>query len=234
MTERTAITRGTTGAGTSTTDSGARTTGSGARTTGTGTAEAAEWAPRPGLGPAAIVAAIAAVVLGGGIAASLLTASSKPVAGAPLGRLPGVGLAAVAAAPAIAHIRAGGNPPSDVTAAVVLPSGSVYTGRRPYNGVSQYSATIEVRVGATASQVASFYRAELSHLGWSQIETVAPASGTGKEILARHASSDGWYWGIGVTVRSSSPLIAPALAGADQHAPTSTLSLSLYEIADAG
>lgn len=193
-----------------------------------------EWAPRPRLGPALIVVAIALLLLAGGALGTLLTGSSKPVAGPSLGRLPGVRLAAVAAAPALSHIASGGNPPSDITGAVVLPAGAVYTGRQANNGVQQYSASIDADVDATASQVLDFYRAELRHLGWSQVELVAAATGGGQEVLARHASSDGWYWGIGVTVRSSSPLISPALAGGDQHAPTSTLSLSLYEIDDAG
>ncbi len=195
---------------------------------------AEEWTPAtPRLGPALIVAVIAVVIVGGGIGLAALFSNPKPIAAPARGRLPGEALSAEAAAPVLRHVASAGEPPADITAALVVPAGSVYRSRQPTSGLQLYSADVTMSVDAKPSEVLDFYRAELAHLHWSGITTDAAATGSGTEVLARHPSSDGFYWEVGATVSASMPSLSPALAGGTQHAPTSVLLLSLYEINDA-
>ncbi len=108
----------------------------------------------------------------------------------------------------------------------------MYVSREPSNGVQLYSASVTLSVDAPPSEVLAFYRAELRHDGWTSVTTDAAATGAGEEVLGQHASSDGYYWGVGAVVHEVTPSLSPALAGGDQEAPTSTLTLSLYEIDD--
>jgi hypothetical protein len=190
------------------------------------------WPSRPRVGPAVIVVALAVLVAGGGAALSLIGTGDAPVHAAQLGRLPGVTLAAESARPLLARVASGGEPPKDIASAVVVPAGTVYVGRQAPAGLQLYSASVSVSVDAPPAQVLAFYRAELRHDGWSDIVTDATASGDGEEVLARHGSADGYYWGLGAIVRAVTPSISPALAGGEQEAPTSSLTLSLYEIDD--
>jgi hypothetical protein len=192
------------------------------------------WEPkRPRLGPALVVLGVAAVVGIGGAAVSLIGSGQKPIAAAALGRLPGVALAAESAKPVLAHISAGGDPPTDIVDALVVPAGSVYVRRQLSSGLQLFSASVSVSVNEPPAEVLAFYRAELRHDGWSSISTDAAATGSGEEVLAQHPSSDGYYWGVGAVVQPVTPSLSPALAGGDQQAPTSALTLSVYEIDDA-
>lgn len=187
---------------------------------------------RPSLAPALAVVAVAVVLVIGGAALSLVGSGQKAIQAAALGRLRGVALAAESATPVLARIAAEGEPPTDIVRALVIPSGAVYQSRVPSSGIQLFSGSVTMSVDAPPPQVLAFYRAELRHDGWTSITTDAAATGSGQEVLAQHASDDGYYWGVGAVVRETSPSLSPALAGGDQEAPTSTLTLSVYEIDD--
>jgi hypothetical protein len=191
------------------------------------------WAPRtPRAGPALAVLGIAVVIILGGAAIALAGSGSKPIRAAGLGRLPGVALSAESATTVLSRVAAGGDPPKDIAEALVLPAGSIYVRKQPSNGLDLFSASVTISLDASPAQVVAFYRAELAHDGWTGLSVDAVATGSGTEVLARHASSDGYYWGVGAVVRPVTPSLSPALAGGGQDAPTSTLTLSLYEIDD--
>jgi hypothetical protein len=165
------------------------------------TDEAEIWTPRqPRPGPALAVLAIAVVIVLGGAAIALIGSGSKPIQAAPLGRLRGVALSAESATTVLSHIAAGGDPPKDVTAALVLPAGAVYVSKQPSNGLDLFSGSVTVSVDATPGQVVAFYRAELAHNGWTGLSVDAAATGSGRRCSAATPAPTGttgvlarWY-----------------------------------------
>src|SRR5579871_3058012 len=183
-----------------------------------------EWPGRSArLGPALVVLAIAVALVGGGAALALVGTGHRPLSAPARGRLPGVALPALAAGPLLDRVESGGEPPTDVRDALVVPAGASFVSAQRSGGLQLYSASVTLTVPATPGKVVAFYRAELAHLGWGSVTIDAPATGPGSEVLARHPSSDGFYWGVGAVVRPVTPSLSPALAGGDQHAVTSTL-----------
>lgn len=188
--------------------------------------------PKPRMGPALIVVGIAVLIVGSGATLALVGSPKHAVAGAPLGTLQGQHLGASSAAPILRRITQAGQPPRDVTAAVVVPAASTVTTVTTSSGIGLYSASVTLSVPAGSKSVISFYRAELAHDGWSGVSVDAAVTGPGTEVLAKRPASDGFYWGIGVDVKPSAPSLSPALAGSSAATPTSTVSLTLYEIDD--
>ena len=139
----------------------------------------------------------------------------------------------MSAAPVLARITQTGEPPPDVSSAVVVPEGATVTGVSKNTALALFSASVTLSVPAKAASVVSFYRAELAHDHWSGVSVVAPATGPGTEVLAKRPGSTGYYWGIGLVVKPSGPSLSPELAGGSAPTPTSTVSLTLYEIDDA-
>ncbi len=175
--------------------------------------------------------AIAVVIVLGGFAFALAGGRHPDVGGPALRQLPGVSLAARAAGPVIARISRGGEPPADVTAALVVPADATVTRAvRPAPAVSLYSGTVTLSVPSGAPSVVTFFRRELAHQHFSVLAVDATADGAGTRIFAKFASSDGFYWEAAVVVRPVAASITPALGGAT---PTSTVSLTVFEIDDA-
>lgn len=182
-------------------------------------------------GPALAFVGIAAAIGVGGFAAAALSSRTPSVAPASSGRsLPGIGLAAVPATAALRPIAHGGEPPADIAGALVVPAGTARTGSACGAGVDLYDCTVHLRTQSGASDVVDFYRAELRHEGWKILAVDAAAGrSNGTEIYAQKGSSDGYYWDVGVRVESRTPAITPALSGGSQVAPTSTVSLRVFE-----
>ncbi len=191
-------------------------------------------AVRPTLRPALVVVACVAAVVVGGFAVAIAGSGEKSVGGASLGRLRGVGFAARPAGPIVRRIAEGGEPPADVVAALVVPSGAVVTSAtRPRLAVSLYSGTFTIAVDHPAPAVSTFFVDELRHDHWSVLASDATVTGSGTRIFAKIPSSDGFYWEVGIVVRPAAVSITPALSGGGANGPTSTASVTVFEVDDA-
>lgn len=215
-------------------------------TTGTDTAGAQDTdpgAPRTGpttaprqvsRKPALVAVGLAGLVGVGGFAWA--AATSHPGSSAPpsaSSHLAGVHLGAVPATHALQAITRGGEPPSDIAGALVVPASTRRTGSHCGSAINLYDCTVDLRVRAKPDAVVAFYRAELRHRGWS-ILAVDATTGKGTVVYAQHASNDGYYWEVGVGVDPATPSITPALSGSGESAPTSTVSLRVLEKGDGG
>ena len=184
----------------------------------------------PSARPALVVVGIAAVlVLLFGIGAALTGSSSPSTPPAPAtAPVPGATLRAEGATSALRPIERPGTPPADVLRAIVLPAGSTAVSSKPWNGATQYSAKMAFHLDTSQAAVVSFYRAELKARGWS-ISSVGAAAGKkhATEVLAQRASTDGWYWEIGVVV---SPTTFTSASTGDR----TRFSLDLFEEPDTG
>jgi hypothetical protein len=88
--------------------------------------------------------------------------------------------------------------------ALVVPTGARATGTTNYDRSSgPYDRAVSFTAAASSEQLLNFYRFELAANQWSR-RTEAPArGGPGRQILAQHKSNDGFYWEVGVTVRTT-------------------------------
>jgi hypothetical protein len=188
---------------------------------------------RPRLGPALVVLAIAVVISGTGAVFALVGNSGPPAPAVHPGVVVGhTGLSVASAATDFKKVTSGGEPPPDILAALVVPAGSHLTGAAlTGGGVDLYDAKVNIRVDAGLSRVVAFYRDELRALGWTDRSSSQTAS-AGTELLAEHASSDGYYWEVGVVVNRVATSVSPALGGASV-APASAVELRLFEVDDA-
>jgi hypothetical protein len=183
-------------------------------------------------GPALVFLALVAVVAIGGFAIAIVGSGQKQSGGASLGRLRGVELGARSAAAIVRRIATDGNPPADVTRALVVPADSTVTSARPPGAaVILYSGTVQLSVAHSASQVVTFFKRELVHDHWTVLAVDSTAGGDGTRIFAKIGSSDGFYWEVGVGVTPVTTSITPALSGGS--APASTVSLTVFELDDA-
>lgn len=184
-------------------------------------------------GPALIVVGVVLVI---SILGFLLAAlgSGPSHSNAPSGGVVrGTGLSPSPAASFFSVVRSGGDPPSDVLGALVVPAGSTATSHEISDaGVGLYDATVTLGVAAARSDIVSFYKSELKVEGWQISGPDATADGKGTELFGTHPSGDGYYWEVGVKVEGSNPSITPALNG-DTPAGSSSLSLRLFEVDDA-
>jgi hypothetical protein len=191
-------------------------------------------AVRPRLGPALVVVACVAVVVVGGFAVAIAGSGNKAVSGPVLGRLQGVAFSARPAAPILRRITQGGEPPADVASALVVPSGSVVTKATPPRpALSLYSGSFTITVDHPEAAVATFFVDELRHDHWSVLASDATATGDGSRIYAKIPSADGFYWEVGIVVKPTSVAITPALSGGGANGPTSTASVTVFEVDDA-
>jgi hypothetical protein len=102
----------------------------------------------------------------------------------------------------------GGEPPSDITAALVVPVGARLLGSVTTGGSSS-DFDREVRIAVpdlSRSHVLGFYRTHFEGLGWHLYST--SSNGNGVELLFQKGGSDGFYWEAGVNAASTSPTSA--------------------------
>jgi hypothetical protein len=189
-------------------------------------------AKAPSLRPALIVLACAVVITFGGYAVSLFGGGAGPAVVTGLATpVPGVDLQAVPAAGVLQHISNGGVP-SDVLGALVVPNGARIMGATAQDaGVDQYDRSLELQVTTSSAELLKFYGTELKRAHWSVFGTY-PLPGSGSEVLAQRASSDGYEWEVGVEVTPVNPAISPSLAGGGQTSAVMGLTLRLFEIPD--
>lgn len=191
----------------------------------------------PSARPALIVVGIAAgllVLFGIGAA---LTGSPKPATPSKSATAPvkGATLKAESAAPILRPIERPGTPPSDVLGAVVVPAGSAAVSSKPWDGTTQFSGKMTFRLRSSQAAVVEFYKAELRSRGWS-ISSVGAAEGTknATEVLAQRASTDGWYWEIGVVVLPTRFTTASGSGAAASSSDTTRFTLDLFQEPETG
>jgi hypothetical protein len=172
-----------------------------------------------------------ALVVIGGVALALASSNTKQPP-TPLGKVKGSNIVGASAAGFIAKIAVGGEPPADVSGAIVVPAGSTLTtSHRVPDSLELFDGSVTLAAPDAASALVSFYRLELSHDGWKVTRTDATANGKGTELFGTIAGSDGFYWEVEVTVESANPSVSPALGGGDASA-SSSVSLQLVELND--
>ena len=134
----------------------------------------------------------------------------------PAGSVPPPALASRPAAPDFAPLRSSGQPPTDVMDALVVPADASAVTRTNYDRSNgPYDRGVSFSAPASPQELLNFFRYELAANHWSN-RTEAPARGDpGTQVLARHKSSDGFYWEVGVTVRPG-PGQPPAAASTDR------------------
>lgn len=187
----------------------------------------------PSARPALVVVGIAAgLVLLFGVGAALTSSPSPSTpAKAATGPVKGATLRAEAATSILRPIERPGTPPADVLHSIVVPAGASAVSSKPWDGTTQFSGEMTFRLPASQAAVVAFYRAELRARGWS-ISSVgaAEADKNATEVLAQRASTDGWYWEIGVVVSPTTFAATSSPSGAD----TTRFSLDLFQEPDTG
>jgi len=185
----------------------------------------------PRKGPALIFLGLVAVVALGGFLLAALSSGPK-VPPAALGQVSGSTISAASASNFISKIAVAGEPPANVTEAVVVPANATLTSsHRAAENLELFAGNLTLSAPDQASDLVTFYRLELSHEKWKLTRTDATADGKGSELFATIGGSDGFYWELEVIVESSNPSVSPALGGGDATV-ASTVSLQLVELDD--
>lgn len=176
-------------------------------------------------GPALIVLGIAVFIVVVGVVGSVAFSSGG---GTPTTRrtitLPdGSVVPLVPATTAMKSIVSGGQPPADIIRALAVPADSPVT--RTVNnaqGAGQFDSTVSFTSGLTTDEVASLYRTLLPTLGWQVIFHGAGASVQAQdtEVLAKKASTDSFYWEVGVVVSPTTT------------AGTTPFSIEVFQVSD--
>ena len=158
--------------------------------------------PRSTRTPALVVLGLAVAIAVVGVIGSIVASGSAPTYPSRTVVLPdGSRVTMEAAAPLLTGLISDGQPPADVLGNLGLPRGSQVRGTISGDqGAAQFDRTARLTVPLAADQVIAAFRAALPRTGWQVIYTGgAPQGGPGAtELLAKHGSSDGFYWEAGV------------------------------------
>jgi hypothetical protein len=195
---------------------------------------AVAWRPgRVRKGPALIIIAIVAVVCIIGFVIAALGGKTQQTTTSVGKTVPGTGIDVAAGGPLFKPVTSGGDPPSDVLAALPVPADSTVTSHELGDGLELYSGTITLSAPYSTGNDLTFYKYELKRNGWSFSGPAASPNGGGTEVFGTRASSDGYYWEVGVVISGANPSLAPALNGGATPAGASTISLTVFERDDA-
>ena len=154
-------------------------------------------------GPAIIVVGIAALILVGGVLATIFTAGNNPVLSLHSIRIPDGTVVKLTPATTALKPIISSEPPADILSALAVPTGSVLQHWVNIDqNQTQYDRTASFTTGLSSDQVVDVYKTGLPRLGWKLLyQGQGNANGvSGTEILARRASGDGYYWEAGVIV----------------------------------
>jgi hypothetical protein len=115
------------------------------------------------------------------------------------------GLHGVAGASSLRSITVSDQPPSNIVAAVSIPTGSLVVSHQNNTAaVGQYDAQVSLRVAATQGALETFFAAAMKKQGW-QVYSQGPASHNpgAFEVLGKQAGLDGHYWEMGAIVSAT-------------------------------
>lgn len=169
-------------------------------------------------------------MLGGAVIALVGTPSGRQSPPAALGtKVKGTKLRSEPAAPLLAHIESGGEPPSGVVGSLAVPAGAVYVRKAAADrGVGPFDRSVTMTVGAPEAEVDHFFRVVLSDERWVAQSITSSGPSSGEIIADRYAS--GYQWRVGVTLAGAHTTVAPALAGSGQSAAKTTVTIRIYEV----
>jgi hypothetical protein len=93
-----------------------------------------------------------------------------------------------------------GNPPPDIAAALLVPTGTRATTptQHPNGGAGDYDCLRKLATHATSSEILGYYTAQLRARGWSLFSH--GSSNGSPQVLFQKAGSDTFYWIVGITV----------------------------------
>lgn len=93
-----------------------------------------------------------------------------------------------------------GNPPSNISGALMVPVGTHANGatQHPNGGAGDFDCFRSLLTRATSGEILGYYSAHLEALGWSLFSQ--GSSSGGAQILFQKAGSDTFYWIVGVTI----------------------------------
>ena len=183
----------------------------------------------PSTKAALLVLGVTLVVFVGGFVALALGPCTVPLHIAnTVHSAPGSPLRAIPASSELHPMVLGGQPPSDILAALALPAGSTSVpGSLEDHGVELYDYSLGFRVPASQADVVAFFRDELKADGWQQISSGPRSDGPGIEILGQHGAVDGNLWEVGVVV-SATQFTSSTVAGGD--VTPFTVELYIYSL----
>ena len=160
--------------------------------------------PPPGIAPtslkyAMIVPIVALIVIVAYILANLGTGGSEAKDEVPA-IIKGAGLP-VEPGLAFAPYVTNGEPPSDILASVVLPSGiSAPKALHDSGQPTSFDRSLRFSSNASQAQLYTFFRKQLIGRGWKIFSTGAPVGSPGVQMLGQKGGSDSWFWIQGVTI----------------------------------
>jgi hypothetical protein len=113
------------------------------------------------------------------------------------------GLGTDTASVVLQNCHQGTNPPSDIANALLVPVGTRSTGPTvlPNEGAGDFDCYRPLATTTNASSLLAYYAAHLEALGWNLFST--GASNGSPQSLFQKGGSDGFYWVVGITVKSS-------------------------------
>jgi hypothetical protein len=182
------------------------------------------------LRPAMVVLGLAVLILGLFAVLALVTSNhNAPVrtSGAPHA-VAGTSLRAVPGTHVLSAIVQGGEPPSNIINAVLVPEGTVRISKQNNSGsADQYDSQVGLRADASQGALLSFFAAAMHEQGWQVFDNGPAANNPGAvEVLGKLAGTDGWYWEMGA-------VIPPTTFGAGAPAGGRTdFTIRLFQIPD--
>ena len=195
--------------------------------------------PIASMRPALIVIAIVAVIaVGGGLLAvfssgSAKTDNSSSGNGALPAKLIVDGVHFGPASPFLRKTERSSLIPNDIIAPLYLPIDVHLTKMVNLdNGNGPYDRQINLTSTLSGARLVTAYATLLNQYGWKQSGTVT-TSGTsrseGTELLAQHASRDGYNWEVGITITANFQAAQPSPVSKQQVAPT-RIALRLLQV----
>jgi hypothetical protein len=182
------------------------------------------------LRPAMIVLGLAVLILGLFAGLAVVTShGNAPVQSSTAPRaVPGSPLLAVPAARVLSAIVDGGEPPSDIINAVLVPKDAVLISHQDNSAsAGQFDSQVVVRSTASQGALLTFFASAMKEQGWQVYDRGPAANDPGAtEVLGKLAGTDGWYWVMGA-------VIAPTSFGPGAPAGGQTdVTIRLYQESD--
>ena len=160
-------------------------------------------------GPALIVLGLAVFLLLGGVVSAAISSESNPTFSTRKVVLAdGVTIHLAPATTKFHGIISNGEPPADIIGNLGIPKESVVGGvRNSDQHAAQFDRTVTLHSQFAQGQIIEAYTRMMRAAGWQVIYSGPAPQGTpgSTEVLAKHGSSDGFYWETGVVASPTTP-----------------------------
>ena len=153
--------------------------------------------------PAAVVVILAVVVLASFMVINLISDQGVTSTTTTVPLVVG-GLATDATSGLLASCQQPDNPPANIAGALLVPVGTRANGatQLPNAGAGDYDCYRPLTTSANYGALLGYYQSHLEAMGWNLFSRGA-ANGKPQSLFQK-SGSDGFYWVVGITVRSSS------------------------------